>query len=117
MNIPITDAELPIMQLLWKSAPQTSTELLAQLEGNDNTQKTLLKRLVEKGAVYTQPITSRTFSYAPAVSKEEYEHSKSETLLHKVFGGSSKKMLLSFVEQEKITKKDLQELLDMIEGV
>ena len=41
---------------------------------------------------------------------------ESESFLERVFGGSLKPMLAYFVEQRRITKKDLRELSDQLEG-
>ena len=41
---------------------------------------------------------------------------KKETFLEKLYNGSTNKLLLNFVEEKKISKKDLQDLLDLIES-
>lgn len=111
----IADAELPIMKVLWEHGSMTSPELLSHLEGNKSTLKTLLQRLVAKGAVEASEITSRSYRYTAAVSREEYINEERRGFLQKVFDGSAKKMLLNFVKEEKITREDLQALLDQIE--
>lgn len=117
MKIQIADSELPIMELLWKKSPQTSPQLLSQLNGNNSTNKTLLKRLVDKKMVIAEPITSRSFSYSPAISQKDYQKSTSQNFLDKVFQGSCKKLVLNFIAEDKLTKQDLQELLNIIEEV
>lgn len=114
MKRPIADSELPMMQALWKRSPQTSPELLAQIGGNPSTQKTLLKRLVDKGLVEAEPITSRSFRYSPTVTQEDYQKDSSRHFLDKVFQGSGQAMLLNFVQDDKVTVDDLQELLDLL---
>ena len=113
--ISIADAELPIMKVLWEKGELTSPEILADLEGNKSTLKTLLKRLVEKGAIKASEINARTYRYAPMVSKEDYIQKERRNFLQKVFDGSKQKMLLNFVKEENITKADIEELLQMIE--
>lgn len=115
MTIQIADSELTIMKVLWKNSPLTSAEILSQIEGNKNTIKTLLQRLVTKGALTVEPIKGHTYLYAPAVSQADYTDVTSERFLTKVFDGSGKAMLLNFIQEERITKADLQELLDLIE--
>lgn len=114
-HIHIADAELPIMKVLWEQDNLTSPEIFAGLEGNRNTQKTLLKRLVSKGAVRAEEINSRTFRYSALVTREEYIRQERGSFLNKVFDGSAAKMMLNFVQEEKISREELQELLDMIE--
>ncbi|MDO4766220.1 MAG: BlaI/MecI/CopY family transcriptional regulator [Eubacteriales bacterium] len=114
-NIRIAEAELPVMKLLWERGALTSTEILASLSGNKNTLKTFLKRLVEKGAVATEEIKSRTFRYRAVVTQEEYINQERKGFLDRVFDGSAQDMLLNFVKEEKLTRKDITDLLDLIE--
>ncbi len=114
-TINIADAELPIMKVIWEHDNLTSPEIFAHLDGNKNTFKTLLQRLVAKGAVSSTEINARTYRYSALISRAEYTKTERKGFLHKVFDGSKEQMLLNFVKEENITKDDLQRLLDMIE--
>lgn len=114
-KIKIADAELPIMKVLWEQGELTSPEIFAHLEGNKSTLKTLLQRLVGKGAVKATEINSRSYRYSPVLSRQDYINQERSGFLQKVFDGSAQKMLLNFVKEEKITRDDLQKLLDIIE--
>lgn len=115
MKIQIADSELPIMKVLWKESPLTSAEILSKMEGNTNTLKTLLQRLVAKGALETEAIDKRSYSYRPVISQKEYRKICSKGFLEKVFDGSTQAMLLNFVKEEQVTKEELEELLRQIE--
>jgi len=110
----INDSELPIMKVLWKQDGIALPEILAQLDGNKSTLKTLLGRLVSRGAVRAEEITQRSYRYFAAVSEEEYIAGQRRHFLQKVFDGSAEKMLLNFVREENISPEDLQALLDQI---
>ncbi len=114
-KINIADSELPIMKVIWEHPDLTSPEIFEYLDGNKNTFKTLLQRLVSKGAVKSTEINARTYKYRALISREEYTKYERKGFLQKVFDGSKEKMLLNFVKEEKITKEDLQKLLNMIE--
>ena len=114
-KINIADSELPIMKVLWEKDNLTSPEIFANMSGNISTLKTLLKRLVDKGAVKATEIKSRTYSYSAIVSEKEYIQNERKGFLQKVFDGSKEKMLLNFVKEENITKEDIENLLKMIE--
>lgn len=114
-KINIADSELPIMKVIWEHNNLTSPEIFEYLEGNKNTFKTLLQRLVAKGAVQSTEINARTYRYSAIISRDEYIKSERKGFLQKVFDGSKEKMLLNFVKEEKITKQDLQKLMQMIE--
>lgn len=112
----ITEAELPIMKVLWDNGKMTSPEIFEHLEGNVSTFKTLLKRLVKKGSVKTEEINTRTFWYQPAIDEQAYINHERKGFLQRVFNGSKQKMLLNFVQEEKISKEEIEQLLAMIEG-
>ncbi len=114
-HIQITDAELPIMKVLWEKDDLTSPEIFAGMDGNKSTLKTLLQRLVSKGAIKAIKINSRTYRYSPIITRGEYTNASSRSFIQKVFDGSAEKMLLNFVKEDKINREDLQKLLDMIE--
>lgn len=117
--IAITDAELEIMKVLWRKGSATSPEIFADIEDgksrNKSTLKTLLLRLVQKEAVAYELINARNYRYRPLVSEAEYIRHNRRNFLDKLFDGSAKKMLLNFVQEEKLTKEDLLELIDRIE--
>lgn len=114
-EITIADSELPIMKILWERGALTSPEIFEHLEGNKSTLKTLLKRLVEKGAVETERINARTYRYFPVLTQDEYVDRERRGFLQRVFDGSKRQMLLNFVREEKITREDLEELFRLIE--
>jgi len=114
-KITINDSELPIMKVLWKKSGITSPEILAQLRGNKSTLKTLLGRLVGRGAVRVEELTQRSYRYFAVISEVEYIVGQRRNFLQKVFDGSAEKMLLNFVREENISPEDLRGLLDQIE--
>jgi len=115
-KIVINDSELPIMKVLWKKDAITSTELLASLSGNKSTLKTLLGRLVGRGAVRIEEINQRNYRYFAVVSEADYIEAQRKTFLQKIFDGSSEKMLLNFVKEENISPDALRRLAELIEG-
>lgn len=116
----ITDAELEIMNVLWEKAPITLNEIVKMLSQeeikNKSTIKTLLYRLVEKGSVVSKTsLNQKGNLFEPAISQKQYQRKANENFLQKLYHGSTNKLLLNFVEEKKITKKDLQDLLNLIE--
>ena len=116
----ITDAELEIMNVLWEKAPITLNEIVKMLSQeeikNKSTIKTLLYRLVEKGSVVSKTnINQKGNLFEPTISQKQYQRKANESFLQKLYHGSTNKLLLNFVEEKKITKKDLQDLLNLIE--
>ncbi len=114
-KINIGDSELPILKALWQKGPCTSPEIFEGMDKNPSTLKTLLGRLVEKGAVEAQPINSRTYRYRALLTEDEYIRSARRSFLRTVFDGSREKMLMNFVTEEHVTKEDLQRLMQLID--
>lgn len=114
----ITDTELSIMKVLWERGSATSHEILQGVsdteDKNRNTVKTLLLRLINKEAVEYEKISARTYKYRPIITEQKYIVQSSEHFLDKLFDGSTKKLILNFVEQEKISKTELEELIKQI---
>lgn len=115
----ITDAELEIMQVLWENKECNLAEIIEKLsvneEKNKNTIKTLIHRLTQKGAIESKKINSKEVIYIPKVSERKYIKKESNNFLDKVFNGNINKLLLNFVEDKKVSKEELQKLIDIME--
>jgi len=107
------------MRVIWDHRRLSAAQVTERLMKNDpswhpKTVRTLLGRLLQKKALKYEA-QGRAYLYEPAVSESECVASASESFLDRVFGGSLKPMLAHFVEQQKLTRKDLQELNDLLE--
>jgi len=111
----ITDTELYIMKVLWKNGPLTSHALFAQMETESSrskgTLKTLLARLVRKGAIRREGINERHYMYYPAITEDEYITKQRRRLIDRMFDGSAKNLLLNLIREEELTYEDLEQLL------
>lgn len=116
----ITDAELEIMQVLWKNKKCDLNTLIAELNSevdkNKNTVKTLLRRLMLKGAVESRKSNFRDVVYVPKVDKDKFLASQNENFLKKLYNGSTGNLLLNFVEHKKVSKEELQKLIEILEN-
>ncbi len=116
----ITDSELEIMQVLWNNGNCGLAEIVAELDKtkkrNKNTVKTLLYRLVDKGAVKSQKVNGQEFSYAPTITEKKYLSKANDSFLSKLYKGNVEKLLLNFVEDKTVSKEELQKLVNMLES-
>jgi BlaI family penicillinase repressor len=113
----ISEAEWQVMEVLWQKSPLTSQEvvarLVAQTEWKDQTIRTMLSRLIQKGAVgFTAE--GRTYHYRPLVSRADCVQQVSESFLDRVFDGATQALLLHFVKSKKLSVKDLDELKNIL---
>ena len=118
--IPITDAESRVMEVLWKLAPQSSEDIVAALQTpggwHEKTIKTLLNRLLSKGAV-TAERDGRRYLYAPVLTRAQWQSQESHSLLDRVFGGKVAPLLAHFSRHEKLTAKDIAELRKLVDSI
>ncbi len=115
----ISDAEWTVMEALWKRSPQTASALAKSLHPSSgwalNTVRTLLTRLVAKGAVRTTENASGVREFAPAVERDVSVRAESKTFLDRVFQGAAKPLLVHFATNSKLSKDELRELKQLFE--
>src|SRR5450631_2598852 len=114
----ISETEWEIMRIAWMKHPITANEILDQLLAADpswhpKTARTLLARLVQKKALGYQA-TGRTYVYSPLLEEETCLAAASDSFLARFFGGSLTPMLAHFVENRKLTVRELSELKDLL---
>ena len=114
----ISDAEWIVMQVLWNRSPLPASDIidaLAQAERwAPKTVKTLLNRLVKKGALGFDR-DGRAYSYHPLVTEAACRTDASEAFLARVFGGSLQPMLAHFVEEKRLSAKQVKDLKRLLE--
>lgn len=119
-KLQITDAEFCVMKALWKIEPCTSSEIVGEVsreqEWNDKTIRTLINRLISKGAVRAEKTDGKAFIYSSLISEKDYIKVENDNFINKLYGGSVKLMLTSFVENNNFTEEEIQNLKDILEG-
>lgn len=114
----ISESEWEIMKILWSKSPVTANEIIEILGDNKewapNTVKTLVSRLVKKGALdFTQE--GRIYHYYPLINEETCKKAESTSFLKRIYGGSLKPMLVHFLESEEISEEDIEELKKILD--
>jgi predicted transcriptional regulator len=114
----ISDAESVVMQVLWERHPLASEEVVAALSGTRDWQeptiKTLLNRLLKKGAVRAAK-EGRRYLYSPALRREDWLAQQSESLVDRLFGGRVAPLVAHFSEQRPLSEADIAELRALLE--
>lgn len=115
----ISEAEWEVMKIVWsRSSPCTANEIVDALEGianwKPNTVKSLITRLVKKKALgYKEE--RRIYLYYPLVSQDDCINAESKSFLTRVFGGAIKPMLVTFLQEEKLSQGDIEDLKRILE--
>jgi BlaI family transcriptional regulator, penicillinase repressor len=109
----ISDAEHVVMEVLWAEAPQTANGVAERLADTQSwslpTIKTLLSRLLTKGAVAADA-DGRRFLYRPTIERSDYVSGESRRLVDRLFGGKLSPLVAHLAEQEALTADDISEI-------
>ena len=114
----ISEAESVVMDVLWARSPLGADEVAQALAGRqdwqDATIKTLLNRLLNKGAIRAEK-DGRRYLYSPMVKREDWVLAESRGLLERLFDGRVAPLVAHFSAHRKLSKKDVAELRKLLE--
>ena len=112
-KISLSNGEWKLMSCLWERYPRTITELVEALRDetgwNKHTVIPMLTRLETKGAVHFIP-GARAKQYYPSVPRGDAVIAETRSFLSKVYSGSVGLMLSAMIDQEALSKEELDEL-------
>lgn len=113
----ISNAELAVMQVIWQRSPCTAAEIVQQLQQqkdwHEKTVKTLLNRLVSKGALAYET-QGRAYLYSPLIAKQDYQQQASGNFVQKLFAGRIAPLVASFACKHELSPTDLAELKQLV---
>ncbi len=114
----ISAAEWMVMQVLWRTPHLTAVEVAESLEGqaewHPKTVRTLLGRLVAKGALGREK-RGGALRFTPLVTEEQCVRDESRTFLERCFAGMAQPMLAHFIKHEELTPQDIAVLRAMLD--
>ena len=113
----LTKAEEEVMHHLWTLKQAFVKEIVAEFPDPKpayNTISTIVRILENKGVVGHDTF-GKSHRYYPVISKDEYAEAQASKLMGNYFGNSLEKMLSFFVEREKLSTDDVNELLKDIQ--
>lgn len=115
MEMKLFDSELKVMEALWKEGDLTAGQLAKmlnkQIGWNRNTTYTVIKKLIEKGALerYEPSFTCRTI-----ISKEEVQQQEANELIGKLFDGSADAFLSAFLSDKQLSEDEINRLKQIV---
>jgi BlaI family penicillinase repressor len=117
--VTISDAEWQVMQVIWRMGKATAAEVIAELaesmDWSHRTIRTLLGRLVEKGALKAADDGNR-YIYRPLLTRQKCIRAESRSFLQKVFAGNAAELLVHFAQQAEITSEQIDELKRLLDA-
>ena len=110
-DIRLHEGELNIMELLWSNkalAAKDISKIIKEYIGWEmNTTYTVIKRLIEKGAIKRE---EPGFLCKAAISKKTVQAIETKVLLNKLYNGSLSTFLTEYVNNQNLSKAEVLEL-------
>ncbi len=114
----IADSEWRVMQVLWEHGPQTANDVVKALSDKvkwkSRTIKTLISRLVKKGAVKITEEGYR-YQYSTAVDESAYIQSETKSFVRRVYQGTMTPAIAAFLEDANLSAKEIDELREILD--
>lgn len=115
----LTRAESELMQLLWRHGPSTVQQLLERLDRKVayTTVLTTVRILEQKGYAKHEanPEGGRAHLYTAAVAETKERKRHVRDLVERLFGGSTKGLVSGLIEDEALSREELQDLKKRID--
>ena len=109
------DSELKVMEPLWEDGEQTAGALAKRLAEscgwNRNTTYTVVKKLIDKGAVERR---DPGFVCVPRVTRQEVQRQETDNLISRLFGGSKTQFLSAFLSERDLAPDEAEQLRKLI---
>jgi predicted transcriptional regulator len=117
-SITLTEAELPIMEIIWTKGSAAVTDVVAGMTDSTvayNTVLTILRILERKGYVrHTKE--GRAFVYHAVVERGEASRKAVRNLMKRFFQDSPELLILNVLKDEQLDQKELDRLKKLISG-
>ena len=116
----ISEAESAVMEILWEHSPLSAEQIVAALPAQRawqaSTVKSLLNRLLKKGAIRAEQ-EGRRYLYSPVLAREDWVLEESRSLLDRLFGGNITPLVAHFGKHRRLKKDDLAQLRRLIDQI
>lgn len=110
-EIRLHEGELNVMELLWSNkalAAKDISKIIKEYIGwEKNTTYTVIKRLIDKGAVIRE---DPGFICRANVSKKKIQETETQALLDKLYNGSISNFISDYLVHQKLTTDDILNL-------
>lgn len=114
----LTQQEEDAMMVIFKTGEGNVKLFLEHMDEPKPPYTTLastIKNLEKKGFLHSR-LVGNAYLYKPAMSEQEYKKNYLSGVVKNYFSNSYKDLVNFFVEQKKLSPKELKDIIDMIEG-
>lgn len=116
-DIVLSDLQLELVQVLWRSGELSVAEVTEALADRDlahTTVATLLTRLEKRGVVAARR-DGRMLVYKACVSEAQVRRSMVSSLIAQVFRGDPKALLAHLVSEREVAQGDLEQVRALLQ--
>jgi len=118
MGIKLFDAELKLMEVLWKEGDTTAkrlAEILGEQVGwSKTTTYTNIKRCIDKGAIIR---CEPNFICRALVSKEQAQEYETTELINKMYNGAADQLVASILGRQKLSGEEIKRLKQIVNNL
>ena len=110
--------EEQIMQACWHLEKAFIKDIIAEMpepKPHYNSVATMVRILEEKGFLDHETF-GNTFRYYPVISKDQYQNHAFDDMVKQYFNNSYPSMLAYFAKEQKISKEEINEILEIIKS-
>jgi len=115
MSVKLFDAELKIMEILWKEGDTTAkrlAEILGEWIGwSKTTTYTMIKRCIDKGAIERR---EPSFVCRPLVTIEQAQEYETNELINKMYDGAADRLVASILGRKSLSSDEIRRLKQII---
>ena len=112
----LTHVEEEVMQAIWRTGEANVKAFMENLDepAPYTTVASIVKNLERKEYISSR-LVGNAYLYKPVVSEADYKKKFMGNVVKEYFDNSYKEMVNFFVEQKKLSAKELKEIISMIE--
>lgn len=122
----LTDLELEVMQVVWRSHPRPVTvrDVVDRMRAERGsarghaytTIQTMLNILCKKGALRSEPGPGRALAYRSLLSRGAATRSMTRDFVERLFGGEAKPLFAQLLKHESLSREELEHLRGLIDS-
>ena len=114
----VSPAEWEVLESLWKHGSQAARDVYASLQTEKRwdikTVRTLLSRLVEKGAIEYDQI-GNSYLYRAAYSRDQLICGEVRNVANRVLDGSISALFAAFIQEEQLSDKEIRKMREILD--
>jgi predicted transcriptional regulator len=117
-SITLTEAELPIMEIIWTKGSAAVTDVVEGMTDSTAAYNTVLTtlRILERKGYVRHTKEGRAFVYHPVVERGEASRKAVRNLMKRFFQDSPELLILNVLKDEQLDQKELDRLKKLISG-